>query len=49
MSQVQKAKQVRKAIRTEYRKEMREYYLLPFYTRFRLAWWILFKIYPNAK
>jgi hypothetical protein len=44
-----KAKKLRQTIRKEYRREMRQYYLLPFSTRLKMAYAILFKIYPGRK
>ena len=44
---VKTAKKIRKAIRKEYKNELRRYYLLPFHTRLNLAFWILFRIQPK--
>ena len=42
------AKKVRKAIRREYMRELREYYRLPLHTRPKIAYMIVFAIRPKA-
>lgn len=43
------AKKFRKVIRKEFRREMRAYYALPFWTRLKWAYGVLFRVYPGRK
>jgi hypothetical protein len=42
-------KKLRRTIRAEYKREMAVYYQLPFFTRLKWAYCVLFRVYPGNK
>jgi hypothetical protein len=46
---LKQAKKLRRTIRAEYKREMAVYYMLPFWTRLKWAYCVLFRVYPGKK
>jgi hypothetical protein len=46
---VKTAKKFRQIMRSEFKREMAAYYALPFFTRLKWAYCVLFRVYPGKK